>query len=137
MAKLALHGGPKTISRPLGKPWPIRGEAEEKALADVARSGQWWRGSAEDSQVALFENQWAAYQHARHCVAVTNGTTAIECALKSLGVRAGDEVLVPALTFVASATAIALVNAIPVFVDIDPGTFNIAPDAVAGNGHRL
>ena len=130
MAKLAINGGPKTIDRALGKPWPIRGEEEEQAVVEVVRSGAWWRGSAEATQVPAFEDEWAAYQNAKHCVAVTNGTTAIECALKSVGVEAGDEVLVPALTFVASATAIPLVNGIPVFVDVDPGTFNIDPDAM-------
>jgi len=131
MAKLAINGGPKRIERTLGKEWPIRGGAEEQAVVEVVRSGRWWRGTEpESSQVAHFEEEWAAYHHAKHCVAVTNGTTAIECALKSVGVEAGDEVLVPALTFVASATAIALVNAVPVFVDIDPGTFNIDPDAM-------
>jgi len=131
VAKLAVNGGTKTIDHTLGKPWPIRGEAEEQAVVEVVRSGQWWRGTdPESSQVARFEDEWAAYHNARHCVAVTNGTTAIECALKALGVGAGDEVLVPALTFVASATAIALVGATPVFVDIDPGTFNIDPDAM-------
>jgi dTDP-4-amino-4,6-dideoxygalactose transaminase len=109
-------------------------ESEEQALLEVLHSGKWWRGAyrqqeGEGSKVSTFEDAFAQYQDAKHAVAVTNGTTALECALKSVGVEAADEVLVPALTFVASATAIILVNAIPVFVDIDPGTFNIDPDA--------
>jgi len=133
MDKLALHGGPKVVDRPLGKKWPIFGKEEERALIETLRSGIWWRGGYKDpkaSKVGQFEDAFATYQHARFGIAVTNGTTALECALKSVGVEAGDEVLVPALTFVASATAIVLVNAVPVFVDVDPETFNTDPDAM-------
>ncbi|MBI3945485.1 MAG: DegT/DnrJ/EryC1/StrS family aminotransferase [Armatimonadetes bacterium] len=133
MGKLAINGGEKVVTRPLGKAWPIRDEREEQALLDVARSGAWWRGAypeAARSKVGQFEDAFAKLHDARHCVAVTNGTQAIECALKSLGVEAGDEVLVPGLTFVASATAIALVNAVPVFVDVDPETYNMDPAAM-------
>jgi len=134
MARLAINGGKRTINRTLGKSWPEFGKREEKLLLEVLNSGIWWRGgfanNPEASKVAQFENAWAKYQDAKYCVAVTNGTTALECALKAAGIEAGDEVLVPALTFVASATAIALVNAIPVFVDVDPETFNISPDAM-------
>ena len=135
MAKLAINGGDKVVQRQLGKDWPVWDEREEEAVVEVVRSGIWWRGGykderAKESKVNQFEDAFAAYQSAKHCVAVTNGTQAIECALKAVGVEAGDEVLVPALTFVASATAIALVNGVPVFVDIDPETYNIDPDAM-------
>ena len=134
MAKLAINGGPKTITRSLGKPWPIFDETEEKAILEVVRSGKWWRGSYQEpseSRVGQFENAFAEYQHAKHCVALTNGTQALECALKAAGVGPGDEVLVPALTFVASATAICLVGAKPVFVDVSAKNCNIDPDAMA------
>ncbi len=135
MAQLAINGGGKAIGRPLGKPWPIYDETEEKALLEVLHSGKWFRGSYRDeegdkSKVAQFEDTFSAYHDAKYGVAVTNGTTALECALLAAGVEAGDEVIVPALTFVASATAIVLVNGIPVFVDIDPKNFNIDPDAL-------
>ncbi|HHX39628.1 MAG TPA: DegT/DnrJ/EryC1/StrS family aminotransferase [Armatimonadetes bacterium] len=133
MSKLAIHGGEKAITRLLARPWPERDEREEQALAEVVQSGIWWRGgyaNAADSQVGRFEDAFARFHDAKYCVAVTNGTQAIECALKAAGIEAGDEVLVPALTFVASATAIALVNAVPVFVDVDAGTYNIDPDAL-------
>jgi len=134
VGQLAINGGEKTIQRQIGKTWPIWDEKEEAALLDVLHSGIWWRGGYREggkgSKVAAFEEAFAAYQDAKYAVAVTNGTTALECALKSAGVEAGDEVIVPALTFVASATAIVLVNAIPVFVDVDPNTFNIDPDAL-------
>jgi len=133
MVKLAVNGGEPTVKRPLGKPWPIFDEREEKALLEVLRSGKWWRGAyekAEESKVGQFEDAFAAYQNAKYGVAVTNGTQALECALKAAGVGPGDDVIVPALTFVASATAVALVNAVPVIVDVDPATYNIAPDAI-------
>lgn len=133
MAVLAINGGERTITRSLGRRWPIWDEREEQALREVLHSGIWWRGGyaeAAQSQVGRFEDAFAAYQQARHGIAVTNGTTALECALKAAGVEAGDEVLVPALTFVASATAIALVNGVPKFVDVDPETYNISPQAM-------
>ena len=133
MANLAKNGGSKAITRALGKSWPIWDEREEKALLETLHSGIWWRGGRKGpatTQVARFEDEFAAFQGAKHCVAVTNGTQAIECALKALGVGPGDQVLVPALTFVASGTAIALVGATPVFVDVDPETYNIDPDAM-------
>lgn len=134
MAQLAIKGGEKAINRQIGKKWPIWDETEEKALLDVLHSGIWWRGGYREnegkgSMVAAFEDAFAAYQDAKYAVAVTNGTTALECALLSAGVEAGHEVVVPALTFVASATAIIMANAIPVFVDVDPHTFNMDPDA--------
>lgn len=133
MAQLAVNGGPKTVTRQLGRDWPIFDGKEEQALLEVLRSGKWWRGGFDDpseSKVVQFEDAFAAYQHAEHGVAVTNGTQALECALKSAGIEAGDEVIVPALTFVASATSIVLVNAVPVFADIDPASYNISPDSI-------
>jgi len=132
VAKLAINGGEKTITRQLGKSWPIFGDLERSLLMEVLESGLWWRGGAdppEQSKVWQFENAFAQFQNAQHGVAVTNGTQAIECALKALGVRPGDEVIVPAATFVASATACILVNAIPVVVDIDPGNYQISIEA--------
>ena len=133
MAKLAINGGPKTVTRTLGKSWPIFGEEEEKAVLEVVRSGIWWRGGYKDasgSKVGQFEDAFGKYQHAKHCVGVTNGTQALECALKAAGVEPGDEVLVPAMTFVASATAICLVGGKPIFVDVDANNYNIDPDAM-------
>lgn len=101
-------------------------------LMEVLRSRNWWRGGAspEESKVSQFEDKFARYCQAKYGVAVTNGTQALECALKAAGVEAGDEVIVPALTFVATATSVALVNAVPIIVDVDPLTYNISLEAI-------
>ncbi len=132
MAKLAINGGPKTIDRQIGKDWPIFDQTERDNLLEVLESGRWWRGGgdAETSRVAQFEQAFADFHDAKHGVALTNGTQAIECALKALDIRPGDEVICPAATFVATATACILVNAIPIIVDIDPANYQIDPAAV-------
>lgn len=81
-------------------------------------------------EVATFEKAFAAYCGAEHCVGVSSGTAALELALRALGVGAGDEVITTAHTFIATAEAISAVGAVPVFVDIDPVTFNLDPGLV-------
>ncbi|MFW6155819.1 MAG: DegT/DnrJ/EryC1/StrS family aminotransferase [Armatimonadota bacterium] len=132
MAELAINGGSKIIDRQIGSDWPIHGDVERENLLDVLESGRWWRGGgdAETSRVTQVEEAFAAVQDAKHGVAITNGTQAIECALKAVGIRPGDEVICPAATFVATATACILVNAIPIIVDIDPRNYQISPEAV-------
>jgi dTDP-4-amino-4,6-dideoxygalactose transaminase len=83
-------------------------------------------------QVAVFEREYAAFTGARHCVGVANGTDAIEIALRSLGVGPGDEAILPANTFIATAEAVCRAGATPVLVDCaDDDTYLIDPDAVA------
>ena len=130
---LAVQGGTPAVAQPLGTRWPIHGDEERRRLDEVLSSGKWWRGGYEnpaDSQVGQFEEAFARFQDARFGVAVTNGTTALECAYKAAGVEAGDEVIVPAITFVATASAVLQVGAVPVFVDVDPRTYTIDPAAV-------
>jgi len=134
-SQLALHGGPKAVTGPLGQRWPTWGDEERRLLDDVLQSGKWWRGGYEnpaESKVGQFEEAFARLQNATYGVAVTNGTAALECAYKAAGVEAGDEVIVPAITFVATATAVLQVGAVPVFVDVDPRTYTIDPNAVEG-----
>jgi dTDP-4-amino-4,6-dideoxygalactose transaminase len=87
-------------------------------------------------EVAAFEREYAAFTGVRHCVGVANGTDAIELALRALGVGAGDEVVLPANTFIATAEAVARCGARPVLVDLDPDTYLIDTDA-ARNAVRL
>ena len=126
MGKLALNRGEPVVKRTLGKRWPIFGENEEKALLEVLHSGEWNRRDKVDEVGEAF----AAYQDAKYSVPLANGTVALQCALKAAGINAGDEVIVPALTFVATATSVVLVNAVPVMVDVDPLTYNISPEAI-------
>jgi len=82
-------------------------------------------------EVAAFEREFAAYLGVEHVVGVANGTDAITIALRAMGVRAGDEVVVPSFTFYASAEAIVSAGAVPVFCDVDPATRTVTADTVA------
>src|SRR6478736_3007443 len=77
--------------------------------------------------VEKFEKNLAAYCHTKHAVGVSSGTDALLCSLMAIGIKAGDEVICPAFTFFATAGSIARLGAVPVFVDIDPATFNLDP----------
>ena len=108
--------------------WPIYGEEEKEGLLRVLHSGNW--GLASGNEVHDFERRFSVFHQAQHGVATTNGTTALSIALRSAGIGPGDEVILPSYTFIASATAILDALAKPVFVDIEPGSYNIDPDGV-------
>jgi dTDP-4-amino-4,6-dideoxygalactose transaminase len=96
------------------------GEPEIQAAAETIRSGKLFRYQGEDdSQTDLFEQEWAATIGVKHALAVTSGTAALICALAGLGVGPGDEVIVPAYTFIASALAALAVGAVPILAEID------------------
>jgi dTDP-4-amino-4,6-dideoxygalactose transaminase len=95
-------------------------------LAEVAASGRYILGP----EVAAFEQEFAAYCGAEHCIGVANGTDAITIALRALGVRPGDEVVVPSFTFYASVEATVNAGATPVFCDVDPVTFCLTRETV-------
>ncbi|MCA9735234.1 MAG: DegT/DnrJ/EryC1/StrS family aminotransferase [Deferribacteres bacterium] len=122
--KLAISGGEKMFDKPLVD-WPIWDQKEQDGLLRVLKSGKW--GSLHGEEVYEFENEFASFQDAEYAIAANSGTTALETALRALGIQAGDEVILPAYTFVATATAILINGAVPVFVDIDPQTYNIDP----------
>jgi dTDP-4-amino-4,6-dideoxygalactose transaminase len=127
MGKLALTGGTPHVDGSLDNEWPVSDERDEQALMEVLRSGAWTRSKAQgpDSCVWRFEDAFAAFQDARYGVAVATGSVGMELALKAVGVEAGDEVIIPAATWITVATSVIAVGAAPVFVDIDPGTYNI------------
>ncbi len=109
-------------------PWPVFDEREVEALREVLESRSWGGYPSPNKQAARFAEAFAGYQGARFGVCTSSGTTALEVALKVAGVRAGDEVLVPALTFVATAAAPLYMGAVPVFADVDPGTWCLDPE---------
>ncbi|MBI2825264.1 MAG: DegT/DnrJ/EryC1/StrS family aminotransferase [Planctomycetia bacterium] len=120
MATLALLGGRPTKTKPFPA-WPQFDDRERQAILAVLDSGVWWRTPG--THTAAFERDFAAYQQARHGVAVTNGTHALEVALLALGIGPGDEVIVPDYTFVATASAVMMTGAVPVLVDVRPDTY--------------
>ena len=111
-------------SIPLAKPMITR--AERRAVDRVLRSGN----LAQGPEVAAFEIEFSQFVGGRECVAVNSGTSALHVALLSLGIGPGDEVIVPSFTFAATANSVALAGAEPIFVDIDPRTFNIDPTEI-------
>lgn len=125
MNKLAVNGGQPVRNKPFPS-WPVRDDTEKKLLLEVLDSGNWWYGE----KVKEFEQKFAAFQDAKYGVTCSNGTVAIEIALITLGIGAGDEVIVPAYTFVATAAAVLKANAVPVFADVNLDTFNIDADQI-------
>ncbi|MGI6125589.1 MAG: DegT/DnrJ/EryC1/StrS family aminotransferase [Planifilum sp.] len=125
MSRLALLGGSPVKEKPFPR-WPVFGPEEERALLEVLRSGKW--GAVDGHRVKEFEKRFAAFQEAEYGVCVVNGTVALEVALRAAGVEPGDEVIVPAYTFIATATSCLAVGARPVFADVDPETMQIDPN---------
>ncbi len=128
MEKLAIEGGRPVRQKPFPS-WPMWDEREEQALLAVLHSGRWGISDVAGG-IERFEGDFAALHQARFGRAVFNGTTALEVSLRALGVDYGDEVIVPAYTFLATATACLMVGAIPVFVDIDPQTYDLDPKKI-------
>lgn len=136
MGKLAINGG-RPVREKQFPAWPVWDKREEQALLEVLHSGKWWRfaygagvelkepAAGDRSRVVEFQENFARFHETQFGIACANGTAAIEILLKALGVGPGDEVIVPAYTYVATATAVLQVNAVPIFVDIDPKTYNI------------
>lgn len=109
--------------------WPWYSDEEIAAVVEVMRSGRvnQWTGE----HVRAFEREFAKAVGARYAVALANGTVALEAALRALGIGWGDEVIVPPRSFIASASAVALVGARPVFTDVDRDSQNLDPEDVA------
>src|SRR4029453_8787335 len=105
---------------------PLIGEEEIQAAAAVLRSGWVTQGPI----VEMFEREFANFVGAKYACAVSNCTTALHLALLAAGVRGGDEVVTVSHSFIATANAIRYCGAIPVFVDIQPDTFNVDPAGV-------
>ena len=124
MSELALLGGSKAKRKPFPL-WPQYDDNERRALQEVLESRVWWRTPG--TKTLEFEHAFAAYHGARHGIAVTNGTAALEVTMAALGVGQGDEVIVPDFTFIATASAVLFANALPVMVDVDPQSHCLDP----------
>lgn len=132
MAKLAIHGG-QPVGHLTVPAWPRPAQNALSNVQAVLASGRWsvpgnWQGHP--SAEARFATHFADFLGAPHCVPTMNGTAALVVALEALDVGAGDEVIVPGLTWVANASTVLAVNATPVMVDIDPATLCASPAAI-------
>ncbi|MBL8176694.1 MAG: DegT/DnrJ/EryC1/StrS family aminotransferase [Bryobacterales bacterium] len=107
--------------------WPISGERERKLIEEVLQAPQW---GGFHPFVETFEQQFAAHHHCRYGITACNGTLTLELALACAGIGAGDEVIVPSISFISTATAVSRAGGVPVFVDIEPYSFNMDPDRV-------
>ena len=125
MPELALFGGNKTKQKPFPL-WPQYDDNERRALNEVLESRVWWRTPG--TKTLEFEKAFAEYHGARHGIAVTNGTAALEVTMAALDIGPGDEVIVPNFTFIATASAVLFANALPVLVDVDPETYCLDPE---------
>lgn len=126
LSELAIKGGEPVRKKPFHS-WPVYDEKELAALKEVLYSGVWGTGGKKKEE---FIEKFAAYHDAKYGVMVVNGTAAIMVALLAADVGAGDEVIVPPYTFLATASAPLYVNATPIFADIDPETYCIDPDKI-------
>ncbi len=133
MAELALLGGKPVRTTPYPN-WPQGGAEETLWLEKVIKSHRWFAGlQADDAEAlgTLFGERFADLHGVRFALPVSNGSVAIEIALRALGIGPGDEVVVPAYTFISTATSVLMVGAIPVFADIDPNSYCVDPKDVA------
>jgi dTDP-4-amino-4,6-dideoxygalactose transaminase len=124
---LAVDGGPAVRTRPM-PPWPWYADEVTEAATAVLRSGHlnYWTGG----QGRLFEQEFAQYVGRKYAVALANGTVALEAALLALEVGAGDEVIVPSRTFIASASCAVMRGALPVVVDVDSDSQNLTAETI-------
>ncbi|MZE77563.1 MULTISPECIES: DegT/DnrJ/EryC1/StrS family aminotransferase [Streptomyces] len=132
VSRLAVNGGDALRTRPWPA-WPQPAPGVAGAMADVLGSGRWsisgpYRGT--DSYERRFARAFAAYNGVPHCVPAASGTAGLMLALEACEVGAGDEVIVPGLSWVASGSTILGVNAVPVFCDVEADTLCLSPDAV-------
>ncbi len=122
MGKLAITGG-KPVRTKSFADWPIYSRKEERALQKVLASRNWGGYPFPNTIADRFAQKFAKFHGAKYGLAVSNGTVAIQVALKAAGIEPGDEVIVPAYTWEGTVGPVLLLNAVPVFVDVDPGTY--------------
>ena len=121
----AILGGEPVRKKPYPS-WPIHDKREEELLLEALRSGRWSVGGRFQEE---FERRFAEFQHAKHALLCSSGTAALKIALKAMGLKPGDEVIVPAYTFLATATSAIDLGLKVVYADIDPDTYTIDPES--------
>ena len=126
LSELAIFGGSPLRKEPFPA-WPRVTPEMRESLLDTFENQQWGVGS---ETINIFNNEFAKMQDAKFALSIHSGTSAIWICLKAAGIEAGDEVILPSYTFIATATAVVLANAVPVFADINLETENIDPLSV-------
>lgn len=126
--RLALHGGGATADPAAWPRWPVYGELERQRLNE-ALAGPVWGATGMGPKIAELNERWATFCGTRRSVALANGTATLELSLRGLGIGPGDEVIVPAWTFMATASAVLQIGAVPVFVDVDAESLCLSPAA--------
>jgi dTDP-4-amino-4,6-dideoxygalactose transaminase len=129
--KLALFGGEAAVPVQMrSAEWPVITPKDIFAVMRVLHSGAIMSIERKARDIANLQSEYARYIGVRHCLALASGTAALHACMAAVGVEPGDEVIVPALSFLASATAVIHQQGVPVFVDIEPDTYNIDPRRV-------
>jgi 3-amino-5-hydroxybenzoate synthase len=121
---LAIDGG-TPVRRTAFPAWPQYDDTEREGLIRALEQGQWWRVAG--NEVTAFEREFAAFHGAPAALALTNGTHALELALEMIGLRPGDEVIVPAFTFISTSIAVQRLGGVAVPVDVDRETYCLDP----------
>jgi dTDP-4-amino-4,6-dideoxygalactose transaminase len=129
MSELALNGGEKTRKTPWPQ-WPERSEREEALVLQAVREGDWGGFPLPNTFTRRFTEAFAQRHDSDYGLCVANGTIALEVGLQALSVAPGSEVIVPAYTFEATASAALFSGCIPVFVDVDPRTYCLDPSKI-------
>lgn len=111
-----------------GKDYPILGDEEISAVTEVLKSRRLC--SLVGARVSQFEREFARYVGTKYAFATNTGTAGLQCAVAAVGIKPGEEVIVPSYTFIASATCVSYNQGVPVFVDVDPLTYNLDPERV-------
>lgn len=129
--RMALFGGRKIYEKSFPF-WPEYKEEYQLGITKVLKSG-FWGGIKDDSEVNRFEKAFAKYIGCKYAVGVTSGTVALVMALKALNIEENSEIIIPAMSFVATATAVVMAGLVPVFVDIEKDTHCISVDSILAN----
>jgi dTDP-4-amino-4,6-dideoxygalactose transaminase len=131
MSTLAVTGGTPVRATPFPE-WPIHDQREVDAVVEVVKSGRWGGNYLEETDFKTdeFAARFAAYHDAHYGIPAMNGTVTLEVALRAAGVGPGDEVIVPPISWIATASAPLYLDAVPVFADVDPLTGSLDPAAM-------